>query len=185
MVLGAEQDVGGLDVAMHEAVGVRRVERAPDLRDDLRRPLGVEAALGTHERAQVGPVDVAHDDEQHALALARVVDGDDVRVLDRRGGLGLGDEARAEVRLLGERRRDDLQRDDAVEVEVAGAIDDAHAAAPGESLDAVVDEDVTWRELRHAAATLPARAQPFVGPSALTDSCAPPPGSFRRSSRCP
>ena len=104
MVLGAEQDVRGLDVAVHEAVGVRGIQRAADLRDDVRRPLGIQAALCAHERPQVGPVDVAHDDEQHALALARVVDGDHVRVLDRRGRLGLGDEARAEVGLLGERR---------------------------------------------------------------------------------
>ena len=42
------------------------------------------------------------------------------------------------------------------------AVDDAHPAAPGEALDAVVDEDVTWGELRHAVQTLPVPAQPFA-----------------------
>ena len=150
VVLGAEQDVRRLDVAMHEPVRMCGIQRAADLRDDLRRARRLERALGAHERPQVRPVDVAHDDEQHALALARVIDRDHVRVLDRRRRLGLRDEARAEVGLLGERRGDDLQRDDAVEVEVPRAVHDAHPAASGEPLDAMVDEDVAWLELRHA-----------------------------------
>jgi hypothetical protein len=142
VVLGAEQDVRGLDVAVHEPVRVRGVERAADLADDVGRPLGI--------------------DEQHALTLARVVHGNDVRVLDRGRRLGLGDEARAKLRVVGECRGDDLQRDGAVEVQVDRAIDDTHPAAPGEPLDAVVDEDVTWRELRHASQTLPTCAQPLA-----------------------
>ena len=44
-----EQDVGGLDVAVHEPGAVRRVERAGDLGDDRRRARGREAALVAHE----------------------------------------------------------------------------------------------------------------------------------------
>jgi Ohr subfamily peroxiredoxin len=74
-------------------------------------------------------------------------------VLDRRRRLGLRDEPRAEVRLVGQRRRDDLQRHDAVEPELRRAVHDTHAAAPGEPLDAVVDEDVARRELGHVRPT--------------------------------
>ena len=104
MVAGAEQDVLGLDVAMDEAAGVRGVERVADLRDDAHRSPRIQRPAGAHERAQIRAVDVAHDDEQDALALPGVVDGDDVLVLDRGRRLRLGDEARAEVRALGERR---------------------------------------------------------------------------------
>jgi hypothetical protein len=74
-------------------------------------------------------------------------------VLDRRGRLGLGDEALAEARVLGERRRDDLQRHEPIEPELGCAVDDPHSAAPRETLDAVVDEHVAWRELRHMNVT--------------------------------
>ena len=150
VVLLAEQDVRRFDVAMDEAMAVGGVERPAELRHDAGRPLGSEAPLGADERAQVGPVDVAHDDEQHAVVLARVVDGEDVGVLDRGGGLGLGHEALAKVRVVGEARADDLQRDGSLEAELRRAVDDAHPAAPGQRVDAVVGEDVTWRELRHA-----------------------------------
>ena len=153
MVVLAEQDVGRLDVAVDEAVAVGGVERPADLRDDVRGPLGPQAPLGADERAQVGPVDVAHDDEQHAVVLARVVDGEDVGVLDRGGGLGLGDEAPAEVLVVGEDRVDDLQRDRALQPELRRAVDDAHAAAAREGLDAVIGEDVAWRELPHRTVT--------------------------------
>ena len=53
MVVAAEQDVRRLDVAVHEAVRVRGVERAADLRDDLRGALGLEPALA-RGRARAG-----------------------------------------------------------------------------------------------------------------------------------
>ena len=149
MVVLVEQDVRRLDVAVDEAVAVGGVERAGDLGDDVGRAFGSELVLGAHERAQIGPVDVAHDDEQHALALARVVDGDDVRVLDGGRRLGFGDEALSEVLVVGERGRDDFQRDRPLQAELRRAIDDAHPTAAGEPFDAVIDEDVTRCELRH------------------------------------
>ena len=85
---------------------------------------------------------------KHAIGLAGVVDGDDVRMLDGRPRFGLRDEPRPEVRLRRELGRDDLQRDDAVKLQIQRAIDDAHAAAPREPADAVVDEDVADGE-RH------------------------------------
>jgi hypothetical protein len=82
VLAGAEQDVGRLDVAVHDPARVRRVERARDLRDDVRGASGVEVLLGAHERAQVRALDVAHGDVQGAVVLARVVDRDDVGVVD-------------------------------------------------------------------------------------------------------
>ncbi len=149
MVVLVEQDVRRLDVAVHEPVAVRGVERAAELGDDVRRALGVQVVLRAHERAQVGAVDVAHDDEQDVVDLARVVHRDDVGMLDRGRGLGLRDEALTEIRVVGERRCDHLQRDGSLEPELRRAVHDAHPPAPGQAVDAVVDEDVTWRELRH------------------------------------
>ena len=64
VVVGAQQHVGGLDVAVHDAARVRRVEGARDLGDDVRGACRVQALLGAHERAQVRALDVAHRDVQ-------------------------------------------------------------------------------------------------------------------------
>ena len=138
---GRDQYVAGLHVPVHEPAEVRRVERPRDLRADLRdRPVEVEPGLVGEDRAQIPALDVAHRDEQHALDLARVVDRDDVRVLDR-GGLGrFAGEPLAKRVVLGELGGQDLQRHIPVEAQVAGQVDHAHAAATDDAFDAVVAE---------------------------------------------
>ena len=78
-----DQHVGRLDVAVHEAAAVRGVERRRDLPDEPHGALGREPALALDELAQVGALHVAHGEVEDAVGLAGLVDGDDVRVVDR------------------------------------------------------------------------------------------------------
>ena len=95
----AEHDVVRLHVAVDDAALVGEVERARDvdeppqaLREGDVRPLA-------HEGAEHRALDVLHGDEADRLGgplrghLADVVDDDDVRVLERRGGARLAEEA--------------------------------------------------------------------------------------------
>jgi hypothetical protein len=84
MVVLREQDVGGLDVAVHEPGGVRGVEGRGDLHHDRRGLADAERPRAPQPRGEVLPADVAHDDVGHAVVLAGAVDRDDVRMLDRR-----------------------------------------------------------------------------------------------------
>ena len=61
-------------------------------------------------------------------------------MLERRRQPRLAQEALAEAHVLGEVRREQLQRDVAVEREIVGAIDDAHPAAAEQRLDPVAGE---------------------------------------------
>ena len=56
----------------------------------------------------------------------------------------LAHEALAERRILGQLRRDQLQRHGAVEVELDGPVDHAHATAAGHAGDPMTGEDVAW-----------------------------------------
>ena len=84
VVRGTEQDVGGLDVAMDEPGAVGGVERRAELGDHAGRAGRLEGAALAHQRAQVPALDVTHRDVRDPVLLARVVDGDDVRMVDRR-----------------------------------------------------------------------------------------------------
>ena len=134
-----EQHVRGLDVAVHEPARVGGVERSGDLLERCGRPRRLERALAQH-RLQVGALDEAHRDVQLPVDLARVVDRDDVRMLDRGRQPRLAQEALAERHVVGELRGEQLQRDVAVEREVVGAVDDAHAAAADQRLDPIAGE---------------------------------------------
>jgi len=80
----ADQDVRGLDVAVHQPARVRRVERGGYLRGDRDRALRLQRPVG-EQRAQVAAVDVAHRDVELAVGLVGVVHGHNVRVVEGGG----------------------------------------------------------------------------------------------------
>ena len=141
MPVRPDHDVLRLDVAVHVARAVDRVERVAELRDDVGRMLGRERAVAAHERPQVVAGDVAHHEIGAVLGDPDAVDGHDVRVLDRPGGARLGQEPLAGLLVLDELGRDDLDGDVAVEVELAGAVHHAHAAPADDGLEAAAPED--------------------------------------------
>ena len=149
VALAADEDVGGLDVAMHQAALVRGVERGGHRRDDAQHALEGQLAA-VDDLAQVGPGDEAHREVQDAAILAAAVDGDDVRVLERCREPSLRLEPPHRVRVLRVLGRDDLQRDGPVEVLVGRAVDDAHPAAIDHAVDAIAREDRTGLQNRQA-----------------------------------
>jgi hypothetical protein len=76
-----DEDVAGLDVAMDQASGVSGVQRARDAIDHRQRVLQRERRL-IDEPSEIRAGDVAHRDEQVAVVLARVVDGEHVRFVE-------------------------------------------------------------------------------------------------------
>ena len=103
-------------------------ERARHGRDDVEGALGVERAVLLEQVLRVGPVDVPHRDPEDAVFLARLVDRDDVRVVERRCEPRLAREPLAEGLVLAQLRREQLERDGAAQREVLRPVDDAHAA---------------------------------------------------------
>ena len=85
------------------------------------------AGAGDH-RVERLALHVLHHDEVEAVGLGDVVDGDDVGVVERRGRLGLLHETPLALRVGHLVGGEDLDGDEAVEVGVAGLVDDAHAA---------------------------------------------------------
>ena len=101
---------------------------------------GSKPPLAVQKASQVGALDEVHRHEQEPVLLARVMDGDHIRVADRDRDPRLRLEALAEGLVSRARARDQLQRDDVVEREVPRAIDHAESAAPRDPLDPVAGE---------------------------------------------
>ena len=88
-----------------------------------------------------------HGDEGVAVFLADVVDGADVGVIERGGGLGFALEAGERLRVFGDGVGEEFQSDETIEAGVFGFVDDAHAAAAEFFEDAVMGDslaDLHW-----------------------------------------
>ena len=81
MVACADEDVLRLHIAVDQPRLVRRVERVGDVREDVERAVGVELARAD-QVAQPRAAHELHREEQADLALAGLVDRDDVRVIE-------------------------------------------------------------------------------------------------------
>ena len=79
----SDEDVRGLDVAMDDAGGMRGVQRVGNLDPDVEQRIHAERA-GGEPILQRRALQVLHDDERTPVLLADVVDGADVRVVQRR-----------------------------------------------------------------------------------------------------
>ena len=140
-LVGGDEDVARLDVAVDGAGRVGRRERLGDLRPDPDGRLGGQrTVLGDHLRERAGR-DVLHDQPDVVVLLHDVVDRDDVRMVEGRGRPGLPHRARQVRGRLARQCPDLLDRDVALEPLVAAEPDRAHAAAPDGSPDPVATRD--------------------------------------------
>ena len=130
---------------MHDAAAVRGGEPLGDARQDPAQSLGRKRTVPEHgiERAAL---DVGQHHEQPAAGLLDPVDGADRRVIERRERAGLAFETRPRLGIRGLRGMNELERNRAVELEVVGAIDLAHAAGAERAPDAKVPDDCADHE---------------------------------------
>ena len=126
--VGRQQDVGRLQVAVHDPQPVRLGHRAGQLFDQAGRPLRRPGgAVELPVQAAAGHV--LQLEEGQAVGLADVVDLDDVRVLEPGDRLGLGQEAGDGLGRRHGRRPGSSSGAGAIEPDLACLVDDAHAAA--------------------------------------------------------
>ncbi len=136
-----EEEVGGLDVAVDDAVAVRLGERVAALDDVVDRVGHVEHAL-REEVGEVAPLQELHHHVRRAgVERAHVGDAGDVLALDAHGVLGLAQEAGRVLGVLGELREEELEGHPLVQRDVLRLDDDAHASLADDALDAVLPRE--------------------------------------------
>ena len=114
---------------MHHSGGMRGAESGPNLRSDPDR-FPDRQALSGHALTQCRALDIFHCQEELAIGGgAKRVNGANVRMVQGRCGAGFEAQPRHAIRIGCDVSRKDLDRDAAIEVEVARQPDLPHAAA--------------------------------------------------------
>ena len=126
--VAGEHDVRRLDVAVHHAVLVYALEPEGRLADDLAGVGDRQRVAAAEHLAGAQAVDVLHDQQARAADLAGVVGADDVRMIDRPGGLHLAVEAGDRAFVPGVVGAQELHGDHAAEPGMEGLPDRAHSA---------------------------------------------------------
>src|SRR5579864_152517 len=90
--------------------------------------------------------DILHDNKLRAVLLGKVVNGDDVRVIQGGGGFGFLDETALSTRIGDLVRGQYLHRNHSIQMEVASPVDHAHAAFTQLRLDTVVTDHISGGE---------------------------------------
>ena len=86
--------------------------------------------------------------------VTEVVDDEDIRMIERRGGSRLGVKPAQSVGVGGDLRRQQLQCDGTIELGIVGAINLAHAAGADPRNDAIAAHGETGQLVRGAIASL-------------------------------
>jgi len=142
VAVAGDDDVGRLEIAVHDAVlvgvgqtlGDRNAQTWPLL--ELQRPTADDLAQGA-------ALEQLHRNEWRAVVLADFVDHGDVGVVQRRGCLGLALKAQPALGIRGQRGRQQLQRDVAVELGVQRFPHQSHAALADALDEAVVSQHLS------------------------------------------
>src|SRR5262249_42850521 len=123
-----QQDVGRLDIAVDQPVLVSCRQTAGDLHADTQNLFDLQRPTLAEQRFEVTTVDELHNEVRNRRVVVDGVDGDDVLVTDGGSGAGLAGEAPASGAGGGQWSGQHLEGNDAQELGVAGAKDNARGA---------------------------------------------------------
>ena len=150
--IGSQLDVRGLEIAMDDPLLVCRFERFGNLLRDGQRLVERDRAARDALR-QVVALDQLHHDRAHTAAFFEAVDVRDVRVIEGRERLRFAREPREPVGVTGERVGQYLERDIAIELRIARAVDLAHPAG-ADAGDDFVDAEARAGSERQTAGSI-------------------------------
>jgi len=167
-VLGREEDVRGLDVAMDDALSMGLRHRFDDRHDERSNLVERESAALAHVLREIFAVEELLDDERRPVqVLVDVEHVDDVRMTHDVRDARLTEESLEQIRVLHVLQVQELDRDLAIHVQVGGAVDVAHSTCPEERLDPVLrGEYVAYPPERHPSSLTPRGSTPGPGGAA-------------------
>ena len=136
MPADGDEDVGGLDVAMDDALGMRGIERVGDLYGQRQQRVQFQGTPADAV-AQRHSLQKLHGYEGATVLLADIVNGADVGMVQRRCSLGFALKAGQGNGAAGQVVGQELEGNETMQADVFSFVDHPHAAAPEFLEDAV------------------------------------------------
>ncbi len=137
MTAAGDKDVRGLDVPMHDSLGVGGIESIGDLDGEREKTICVDG-LAANVALQSHAIQEFHGDERLPVLLSDVVNGADVRVVQCGSGLRLSLEAVEGLRIARDLIGQEFQSDEPTQPSVLGLVDDTHSPTAQPFNDTVV-----------------------------------------------
>jgi hypothetical protein len=133
------KDIGGLDISMHDALGMRRIQRVRDIDCEAQQEIEFE---GTAADAMLQGLafKVLHNDEGSPILLSDIVDGTDVRMVETGSSLSFATKTRKKVLVGSDVLRKKLQGDKSAETSVFSLENNPHTPATKLLDDSVVGD---------------------------------------------
>jgi hypothetical protein len=131
------KNIRRLDVAMDNSQRVGGIQAISNFDAEREQCLQFHGTVAD-DVLQRRAVEVLHDDERLAILLADVMNGADIRMVERRSGFSLAAEPPQGLRILSHIFRKELQSDEAVQAGILGLVNDAPTAAAQFVDDAVM-----------------------------------------------
>ena len=129
LVAGGYKDVGRLDVAMNDALGMGSVERVGDLDAEDRAKAPVPEADHGCRLLSVSPSSNSMAMKWRPVILTDLVNGADIGVIQGRSGAGFPLKTVERQRVFFGFGRQELERNVAAQVDVLGLVHDPHSSA--------------------------------------------------------
>ncbi len=133
-----DHHVGGLHVAVDDALAMRVVQRAPHLLHDTQDLGERQATALVDDLLERAPANPLHRVPQERAARADAKDRHDIRVVERRGDLALALEALGEIAPAHQLERQDLDRHLAIQLSLLREEDERHPAAAEQIVDLIL-----------------------------------------------
>ena len=125
---------------MNEVVGVCGIQGLGDLADKVRSSLRRDPAVRIEQRADVSTVHQAHVNEELAIDIAEIMNGNDVRIPQSRGDVRFTPESREVLLVTGQGFGQELEGDVPLTVCVVRLIDFPHSADTQQRLKTIVSD---------------------------------------------
>src|SRR5215469_12972035 len=104
----SNKDIRWLDIAMNNALAMRRIERVGNFNGDGQQPFRINRSAG-YQVLQGHAIEKLHDHEGAAFLFADVVDSANVGMIQRRGCFSLASEAAQCLRISSNVVRQELE----------------------------------------------------------------------------